>query len=44
MCLLKDEGGLGVRKVSKVDKACNVINVWNITSKKNYLWVKWIQG
>lgn len=38
-----DEGGLGVRDIITVNKACVLRHVWNIESDRDILWVKWIK-
>ncbi|GKC06817.1 hypothetical protein Tco_0998427 [Tanacetum coccineum] len=42
VCLPKDEGGLGVRRLDNFNKALMVSHVWKLLSFKESLWVKWI--
>ncbi|GJQ89049.1 hypothetical protein Tco_0000188 [Tanacetum coccineum] len=42
VCLPKDEGGLGVRRLDHFNKALMVSHVWKLLSLKESLWVKWI--
>nr|GEX46816.1 hypothetical protein [Tanacetum cinerariifolium] len=42
ICLPKQEGGLGIRRLDHFNKALMVSHVWKILSLKESLWVKWI--
>ncbi|GJY29596.1 RNA-directed DNA polymerase, eukaryota, reverse transcriptase zinc-binding domain protein [Tanacetum coccineum] len=42
VCLSKIEGGLGVRRLDLFNKALMVPHIWNLISRKESLWVKWI--
>ncbi|XP_022040699.1 uncharacterized protein LOC110943257 [Helianthus annuus] len=42
VCLPKDEGGLGIRSLSAVNKALLSSHVRSILSNRNSLWVRWI--
>ncbi|GJT01427.1 hypothetical protein Tco_0822596 [Tanacetum coccineum] len=42
VCLPKDEGGLGVRRLDTFNKALMVSHMWNFLSSKESLWVKWV--
>ncbi|KAJ0871216.1 putative RNA-directed DNA polymerase [Helianthus annuus] len=42
VCLPKDEGGLGIRSISDVNKALMANHVWSILTKRKSLWVQWI--
>ncbi|GJV19978.1 hypothetical protein Tco_1368998 [Tanacetum coccineum] len=42
VCLPKQEGGLGVRRLDHFNKALMVSHVWKLLSLKESLWVKWI--
>nr|GEW46640.1 putative reverse transcriptase domain, reverse transcriptase zinc-binding domain protein [Tanacetum cinerariifolium] len=42
VCLLKQEGGLGIRRLDHFNKALMVSHVWKLLSLKESLWVKWI--
>ncbi|GJQ95829.1 hypothetical protein Tco_0006968 [Tanacetum coccineum] len=42
VCLPKDEGGLGVRRLDTFNKALMVSHIWNLLSSKESLWVKWV--
>lgn len=42
VCLPKEEGGLGIKRISDCIKAGLTKNLWNIVQGKDSLWVKWI--
>ncbi|GJZ58864.1 putative RNA-directed DNA polymerase [Tanacetum coccineum] len=42
VCLPKDEGGLGIRRLDHFNSALMVSHVWKLISLKESLWVKWI--
>nr|GEU85581.1 hypothetical protein [Tanacetum cinerariifolium] len=42
VCLPKNEGGLGVRRLDLFNKALMIPHIWNIITRKESLWVKWI--
>nr|GEV16455.1 hypothetical protein [Tanacetum cinerariifolium] len=42
VCLSKQEGGLGIRRLDHFNKALMVSHVWKLLSFKESLWVKWI--
>ncbi|GJT71168.1 putative RNA-directed DNA polymerase, eukaryota, reverse transcriptase zinc-binding domain protein [Tanacetum coccineum] len=42
VCLPKNEGGLGIRRLEIFNKALMVPHIWNLLSRKDSLWVKWI--
>ncbi|XP_022003175.1 uncharacterized protein LOC110900598 [Helianthus annuus] len=42
VCLPKDEGGLGIRSISDVNKALMTAHVWSIINNRQSLWVQWI--
>ena len=42
VCLPKAEGGLGVQRLDTFNKALMVPHIWNLLSRKETLWVKWI--
>nr|GEX76525.1 hypothetical protein [Tanacetum cinerariifolium] len=42
VCLLKREGGLGIRRLDHFNKALMVSHVWKLFALKESLWVKWI--
>nr|GEY42926.1 hypothetical protein [Tanacetum cinerariifolium] len=42
VCLSKQEGGLGIRRLDHFNKALMVSHVWKLLSLKESLWVKWI--
>lgn len=44
VCRPKNEGGLGIRKASDWVAAGVAKNLWNVISKKDSLWVRWIHG
>ncbi|XP_021991415.1 uncharacterized protein LOC110888183 [Helianthus annuus] len=44
VCLPKDEGGLGIRNISDVNKALMMSHIWSIITNRESLWVKWIHS
>nr|GEV91106.1 hypothetical protein [Tanacetum cinerariifolium] len=42
VCLPKQEGGRGIRRLDHFNKALMVLHVWKLLSLKESLWVKWI--
>nr|GFD20094.1 putative reverse transcriptase zinc-binding domain-containing protein [Tanacetum cinerariifolium] len=42
VCLPKQEGSLGIRRLDHFNKALMVSHVWKLLSLKESLWVKWI--
>ncbi|GKC14710.1 hypothetical protein Tco_1011492 [Tanacetum coccineum] len=42
VCLPKDEGGLGIRRLDFFNKALMSVHVWNLLIKKTSLWVQWV--
>ncbi|GKB85769.1 RNA-directed DNA polymerase, eukaryota, reverse transcriptase zinc-binding domain protein, partial [Tanacetum coccineum] len=42
VCLLKDEGGLGVKHLDLFKKALMTSHVWKLLLRNDSLWVKWI--
>ncbi|GJZ50731.1 RNA-directed DNA polymerase, eukaryota, reverse transcriptase zinc-binding domain protein [Tanacetum coccineum] len=44
VCKPKDCGGLGVKDLEKWNEALLAKHLWNIASKKDSLWVKWIHA
>nr|GEW94743.1 putative reverse transcriptase domain, reverse transcriptase zinc-binding domain protein [Tanacetum cinerariifolium] len=42
VCLPKQEGGLGIRRLDHFNKALMVSHVWKLLSLKESLWAKWI--
>ncbi|GKA50952.1 probable kinetochore protein NUF2 [Tanacetum coccineum] len=42
VCLPKDEGGLGIRRLECFNSALMVAHIWKLLSLKESLWVKWI--
>ncbi|GJV47236.1 RNA-directed DNA polymerase, eukaryota, reverse transcriptase zinc-binding domain protein, partial [Tanacetum coccineum] len=42
VCRPKDEGGLGLKSLKVMNHALMVKHLWNIVSKKDSLWVKWL--
>ncbi|GJV40598.1 zinc knuckle CX2CX4HX4C containing protein [Tanacetum coccineum] len=42
VCLSKEEGGLGVRRLDLFNKALMISHVWKLLSRKESLWVKWV--
>lgn len=44
VCKPKDEGGLGLRNLSDWNKALLTRNLWDIHSRKDSLWIKWIHS
>lgn len=43
VCLPKLEGGLGIRRLTDVNKALMAYHIWSILSNRNSLWVQWVQ-
>nr|GEX32372.1 RNA-directed DNA polymerase, eukaryota, reverse transcriptase zinc-binding domain protein [Tanacetum cinerariifolium] len=44
VCLPKDRGGLGIRRLDIFNKALMVTHIWKFLSMKESLWVKWIHA
>ncbi|GKC12143.1 reverse transcriptase zinc-binding domain-containing protein [Tanacetum coccineum] len=42
VCLLKNKGGLGIRRLEVFHSALMIAHVWKLLSLKESLWVKWI--
>ncbi|GKA91486.1 putative RNA-directed DNA polymerase [Tanacetum coccineum] len=42
VCLPKDEGGLGIRRLDCFNSALMVSHLWKLLSSKESLWVKWV--
>ncbi|GJS88502.1 putative reverse transcriptase domain-containing protein [Tanacetum coccineum] len=42
VCLPKQEGGLGIRRLEHFNKALMVSHIWKLLSLKESLWVQWI--
>ncbi|GJZ20273.1 reverse transcriptase domain-containing protein [Tanacetum coccineum] len=42
VCLPKEEGGLGIRRLECFNLALMATHVWKLLILKDYLWVKWI--
>ncbi|KAJ0745067.1 putative reverse transcriptase zinc-binding domain-containing protein [Helianthus annuus] len=42
VCLPKNEGGLGIRSISDVNKALMTNHIWSILVNRKSLWVQWI--
>jgi hypothetical protein len=42
ICVPKNEGGLGIRRIRDMNLALMASRLWSIISKKNSLWVNWI--
>ncbi|XP_071688975.1 uncharacterized protein [Rutidosis leptorrhynchoides] len=42
ICLPKDEGGLGVKRLKEWNIALMVSHIWRLITNKHSLWVKWI--
>ncbi|GJX18962.1 putative reverse transcriptase domain, reverse transcriptase zinc-binding domain protein, partial [Tanacetum coccineum] len=42
VCLPKDQGGLGIRRLEHFNSAFMVAHIWKLLSLKESLWVKWI--
>ncbi|GJS12846.1 putative reverse transcriptase domain, reverse transcriptase zinc-binding domain protein [Tanacetum coccineum] len=42
VCLPKDEGGLGIRRLDRFNSALMVTHLWKLLSSKESLWVKWV--
>ncbi|GJT78337.1 putative reverse transcriptase domain-containing protein [Tanacetum coccineum] len=44
VCLPKQEGGLGIRRLEHFNKALMVSHIWKLLSLKESLWVQWIHS
>ncbi|GJV83921.1 putative RNA-directed DNA polymerase, eukaryota, reverse transcriptase zinc-binding domain protein [Tanacetum coccineum] len=44
VCLPKDEGGLGIRRLDTFNKALMTTHVWKLLTRKESLWVQWIHA
>ncbi|GJU94462.1 hypothetical protein Tco_1319218 [Tanacetum coccineum] len=44
VCLPKDEGGLGLRRLEHFSSSLMVSHVWKLLSLKESLWVRWIHA
>ncbi|GJR21549.1 hypothetical protein Tco_0970076 [Tanacetum coccineum] len=44
VCLPKDEGSLGLRRLDHFNKALMVSHIWKLLSLKESLWVKWVHA
>ncbi|GJV42097.1 reverse transcriptase zinc-binding domain-containing protein [Tanacetum coccineum] len=44
VCLPKEEGGLGIRRLGPFNQALVVSHMWKILTLKDSLWVKWIHA
>ena len=42
VCLPKEEGGLGIRKIRPFNIALFSIQIWKLITSKESLWVKWV--
>ena len=43
VCLPKEEGGLGLRRVKDLNDANVMKHIWNLFYRKDSLWVAWVQ-
>ena len=43
VCLPKEEGGLGLRRVKDANDASVMKHIWNLFYRKDSLWVAWVQ-
>ncbi|KAJ0864233.1 putative RNA-directed DNA polymerase [Helianthus annuus] len=44
VCKPKEEGGLGIRSISDVNKALITSHIWSIITNRESLWVQWIHA
>ncbi|XP_021971338.1 uncharacterized protein LOC110866498 [Helianthus annuus] len=44
VCKPKEEGGLGIRSISEVNKALITSHIWSIITNRESLWVQWIHA
>nr|GEU89462.1 hypothetical protein [Tanacetum cinerariifolium] len=44
VCLPKNEGGLGLRRLDQFNKALMVSHIWKLLSLKESLWVRWVHA
>ena len=43
VCLPKEEGGLGLRRVKDSNDASVMKHIWNLFYRKDSLWVAWVE-
>ena len=43
VCIPKDEGGLGLRRVKDLNDANLMKPIWNLFYRKDSLWVAWVR-
>ena len=43
ICLPKEEGGLGIRKIHHFNVALFTAQIWKLITSKDSLWVQWVQ-
>ena len=43
LCLPKEEGGLGLRRVKDWHVASIMKHIWNLFYRKDSIWVAWVQ-
>nr|GEV47968.1 hypothetical protein [Tanacetum cinerariifolium] len=44
ICVPKSQGGLGLRSIELMNEGLMIKYLWNIISKKDSLWVKWVNS
>ncbi|XP_022019347.1 uncharacterized protein LOC110919383 [Helianthus annuus] len=44
VCLPRDEGGLGIRRVGDMNNTLMVTHIWSLLTNRESLWVKWIHS
>ena len=44
ICLLKSEGGLGVKDIHSWNNACIIQNTWSLISQAGSLWIAWVNA
>lgn len=44
VCQPKSKGGLGLRNIEVLNQACLMRYIWDIITKKDSLWVRWVHG
>ena len=42
ICKPKNQGGLGLKPLRLMNEALMIKHLWNVISKKDSLWVKWV--
>ena len=43
LCLPKEEGGLGLRRIKDLNDATIMKHIWNLFYRKDSIWVAWVR-